>query len=382
MTRIGTVRKIAVVRASGIGDFIFGLPAFEALRRRFPGAEIVLLGKPWHRAFLTGRPGPVDRVIALPPIRGVGAPEDADEDADELERLFAALRAEAFDLAIQMHGGGRWSNPFVRRLGAGRTLGLRAAGAEALDANVPYLHYQPEVFRCLEVVELAGARATEWEPRFPVTDADHAAAAAILPAGRPVAVLHPGATDPRRRWPIESFAAVADALADAGAAVAVNAMGDERPLIDALARRMRHPVIDLGADCTLSCLTGVLARAALTLGNDSGPLHLARAVGTATVGLFWCGNAINAAATSRTRHRPLISWQLHCPQCGIDSTRLRCPHDPSFVADIDPREAIEHALDLLAAETCDAERRDTGPARPAPNAAPAAGAARPGAGAA
>ena len=59
--RIDAVRRIAVVRANGIGDYCFAVPAFAALRAAYPEAEIVLLGKSWHADFLHGRPGPVNR---------------------------------------------------------------------------------------------------------------------------------------------------------------------------------------------------------------------------------------------------------------------------------------------------------------------------------
>ncbi|MCK0513110.1 glycosyltransferase family 9 protein [Aromatoleum buckelii] len=351
MTNFGKVRKIAVLRANGIGDYIFCLPALDALRATFPGAEIVLLGKAWHRTYLTGRPGAIDRVVELPAARGVGAPEDTREDTAALDSFFHAMRAERFDLAFQLHGGGRWSNPFIKQLGARHTFGLCAADAEPLEFSVPYIYYQPEVFRYLEVVALAGARPAGWEPRMSVTDEDLAAARAVLPAGKTIAVLHLGASDPRRRWPAASFAAVGDALGDAGAMIVVNATGDERPQLDELAENMRHPFIDLGPDSTLSLLTGVLAQAALIVANDSGPLHLARAVGTASVGIYWCGNLINAGPTSRTQHRPLLSWRLACPECGANTIEQRCEHTASFVADIPPEDAIGQALDLLAAET-------------------------------
>jgi ADP-heptose:LPS heptosyltransferase len=351
MINLGTVRKIAVLRANGIGDYIFSLPALDALRIRFPAAEIVLLGKRWHRDYLTGRPGPVDRVVEIPLIRGVGAPEDSDENPPELASFFDAMRNEAFDLAFQLHGGGRWSNAFIKQLGARHTFGLRAPDAEELDFSVPYIYYQPETFRYIEVVALAGAHPVGWEARIAVTQGDHAAARPYVPAAQPLAVLHVGASDLRRRWPVANFAAVGDALVEAGAAVAVDAINDERLLLDVLKERMHYPFIDLGADCTLSCLTGVLANAALIVANDSGPLHLARAVGTATVGIYWCGNLINAGPASRSRHRPLISWRLSCPECGANTIERGCAHTASFVAEVPREEVIREALDLLRSET-------------------------------
>jgi ADP-heptose:LPS heptosyltransferase len=181
-----------------------------------------------------------------------------------------------------------------------------------------------------------------------VTACDLEAARPLLPRNGPLVVLHLGATDPRRRWPISHFAAVGDALAEAGAkVVAIGGSGDERGLVEELQQAMQHAAIDIGADCSLHRLTGVLARAALVVGNDSGPLHLARAVGTPTVGIYWCGNLINAGPTVRTWHRQLLSWRLHCPECGANTTEHRCEHHPSFVADVPAGEAIREALDLL-----------------------------------
>ena len=71
------VRKIVVLRPSAVGDFVFALPALHALKQTYPEAELVLAGKAWHRMFLQGRPGPVDRVVEVPPVPGVAAPPDA-----------------------------------------------------------------------------------------------------------------------------------------------------------------------------------------------------------------------------------------------------------------------------------------------------------------
>jgi ADP-heptose:LPS heptosyltransferase len=99
--------------------------------------------------------------------------------------------------------------------------------------------------------------------------------------------------------------------------------------------------------------------------NDSGPLHLARAVGPATVGLYWCGNAINAAPTVRTRHPPPATghWTVHCPVCGTDTSTAGfphrpgdgCAHRPSFLHQIPVVEVIDEVLDLLARTSTDAE---------------------------
>lgn len=344
---IPDVHKIAVLRANGLGDLIFALPALEALRAAYPGAEIVLLGREWHAALMTGRPGPIDRVVVVPPYRGVSAPPDGVEDAAELDRFFDEMARERFDLALQLHGGGGHSNPFVLRLGARVTAGLRAPDAPSLDRWLSYVYWQSEIVRYLEVVRLAGAPPTSVEPRVVVTERDLAEAERVM--GRPeqpLVVLHPGATGPDRLWPTEKFAAVGDALAGDGARVVVIGTEPERWLVEAVLQAMRAEAWNLCGRLSLSGLAGVLARCRVFVGNDSGPLHLAAAVGAATVGVYWCGNLITAGELMRARHRPLISWRLTCPVCGADTMRAPCDHRVSFVADVAAEEVIAAAREL------------------------------------
>ncbi|GAA3117371.1 hypothetical protein [Nonomuraea salmonea] len=72
---VADVRRIAVLRANALGDYLMAVPALDALKRAYPEAQLTLLATPWHAAFLTGRPGPVDDVVALPPITGVSTYE-------------------------------------------------------------------------------------------------------------------------------------------------------------------------------------------------------------------------------------------------------------------------------------------------------------------
>lgn len=346
--RLDGVRRIAVLRANALGDLVFALPALDALRAAYHQAEIVLLGLPWHAGFLSGRPGPIDRVEVVPAYRGVREENGGAEDPADQERFFAAMARERFDLAIQIHGGGRHSNPFVLRLGARVTAGLRTPDAAPLDRWLPYVYYQPEVHRYLEVMALVGARPVGFEPRLRLAPGDLEESYAAVPgAGPPIVVLHPGAGDPRRHWPTAGFAAVGDALAQAGARVAViGGRPDERPLVDAVAGEMKEPALNLAGRLSLGGLAGLLSRSAVVVGNDSGPLHLAHAVGARTVGVYWCGNVITAGPLTRGRHRLAISWRLDCPACGVDTTRISCGHHESFVADVPVDQVLEPALDL------------------------------------
>jgi ADP-heptose:LPS heptosyltransferase len=335
------VSRIAVLRANAVGDFVAALPALDALRATYPKAEIVLLGSRWHADFLHRRPGPVDRVVALPAGVEVLA-------AGEHEPFFARLREQRFDLALQLHGGGRHSNPLTRRLGARVSAGLRAGDAEPLDRWVPYVAGQHEVARHLETVALVGARVPTLEPRLQVLERDRDEARSVVPEpGPPLVILQPATSDPRRCWPLEKYAVVADALMAAGARVAINATAAEAPVARALASLMQRPPIDLSGRLSLGGLLGLLSYARLALGNDSGTLHLATAVGVPTVGIFWCGNALAWAPLMRSVHRPLIAWRVHCPQCGEKNVDTRCEHQASFVAEVETPEVLAAALELL-----------------------------------
>lgn len=347
--RLRGVVKIGVLRPNAVGDFVFALPALHALKQAYPQAELVLLGKPWHAGFLAERPGPVDRVVVMPQVAGVGAPEDACSDQRAIDDFVARMRAEAFDIVAQMVGGGRYSNPFALRLGSRLTIGARAQGAAALDRWVDHVEPGNRRLALLEIAALAEARLPPMARELEVTVADRQEAARILPPDRtrPLVLLQPGSSDPRRCWPAERFAAVGDALATAGALVAVNGMAGEVGLVRQVIAGMRHPAIDLAGALQLGGLCGLLERSTLLVSNDTGPLHLALAIGTPAVGVFWHTNLVDGAPLRPSLLRAAVSAQTRCRTCGIDNRARRCAHQESFVDEVTVDEVRSLALELL-----------------------------------
>ncbi|WP_246036538.1 glycosyltransferase family 9 protein [Cellulomonas telluris] len=358
--RFADVRRIAVLRGGGLGDLLFAMPAVEALAHAYPDAEITLLGSPMHAALLTGRPGPVHDVEVLPVAPGVREARGQEEDPAATEDFVRRMRDRRFDLAVQVHGGGRNSNPFLLRLGARHTVGTRTPDAVPLERSLPYVYYQHEMLRALEVVGLTGAPAVVLEPRLAVTDEERDRARRHVGGGDRLVVVHPGATDPRRRWPAERFGDVAAAVAADGAQVLV--VGDATDVENAgvvvaraqagLPPAARGRVASLADRLDLGELAGLLSLADVVVANDSGPRHLARAVGAPTVGIFWFGNAVNAGPLGRSQDRMQMSWTSHCPECGIDCTQVgwtapRCEHDPSFVAGVEVAPVLEDVRELL-----------------------------------
>lgn len=353
--RFDDVREIAVLRGGGLGDLLFAVPALEALAAAYPEARVTLLGTPTAPAVLAGRTDAVHAFEELPVVPGV---RDAGDDAPTLA-AFDARVAGRFDLAVQLHGGGRHSNPFLLRLGARHTVGTATEDAEVLERWVRYVYYQHEVLRGLEVVSLAGAAPVTLDPHVRVTDAERAAARDRLGVrGRErLVAVHPGATDPRRRWSPGRFAAVVRARLGAGDTVVL--VGDATDVPAAEAIRAAVPtdsadrVHDLSGRLPLADLPAVLAAADVMVGDDSGPRHLAVAVGTPTVGVFWFGNVVNAGPFDRGRHRVHLAYVTRCPVCGVDVTQVgwtaeRCAHDPSYVDEVTPEAVLADVQDLLA----------------------------------
>jgi|SRR5579884_1259992 len=349
-------RNIAVIRASALGDFIFALPALTALREMFPEAKVSYLGKQWHKDLLGERESLIDQVIVVPPVAGVGEKETFPNDHLVLKKFFRRMQKEKFDVAIQLHGGGRYSNPFVRNLGANYTIGTKTPDAQALDKTIPYDYYQSEYIRWLEVVSLIGAKTTQIMPRIDPTSQDiEEAYQALQDNIKNIIVLHPGATDKRRRWRPERFAEVADYFAQKGFRIVVTGTNDEKSVVENVIGRMRGTAENFYNKLSLKGLTGLLSLADLVISNDTGPLHLADALGCKTVGIYWCGNMINGAPPYRKKSRCLASWMTICPLCHkdcasfypFDRSENDCQHETSFVDGVGVKEVITSAEELL-----------------------------------
>lgn len=131
-----------------------------------------------------------------------------------------------------------------------------------------------------------------------------------------------------------------------GALIAVNGTAQEAAIVHEVIERMRYPAIDLGGQLTLPGLCGARERAALLVSNDTGPLHLALAIGTPCVGIHWLTNLIESGPLRQHGHSAALSTRIHCPVCGAENLKARCPHDASFVDDVPVEEVTDLAIAL------------------------------------
>ena len=285
-SRASTERKVALVRASRIGDFICATPAFRALRRALPGARIALIALPFVRD-LAARSASLDRFIPFP-----GWPGMAEQffDPRRTLRALARLQSERFDLAIQMHGTGVYSNVYTLMLGARLTAGFvrEHDGPGRLDAAFVMPSQGREAERLCALTAFLGAPpAAPGACEFPLTPQDHEGAQRLLAGARPPFLgLHPQARKAEKRWPAGRFLEAAGALQErrGGTVVLLGAeAGGHAPPPSAKAG---GPLIDLAGRTSLGVLGAVIARLSLLLTNDSGPAHIAYALGVPTVTIF------------------------------------------------------------------------------------------------
>ncbi|WP_347109131.1 glycosyltransferase family 9 protein [Paenarthrobacter sp. S56] len=109
----------------------------------------------------------------------------------------------------------------------------------------------------------------------------------------------------------------------------------------------------MAGELELGELAALLDAASVMLASDSGPRHLAQALGTPTVGIFWVGNVFNAGPRGRGLHRIHMSWVTQCPVCGADVTQVgwtapHCGHDDTLIKGIAVADVVQDVRDLTA----------------------------------
>jgi ADP-heptose:LPS heptosyltransferase len=310
--------KIAVLRALQLGDLLCTVPALRALDAEYPAARITLIGLPWAREFARRFRRYIDAFIEFPGFPGM---PEREVDTAAYPVFFEQMNSARFDLALQMHGSGRFTNPLTVLMGAKRTAGFYQRGSYCPDAE-RFLEWQEsehEVLRYLRLLETLGIGARGTHLEFPLTEADWDEWRALR-LERYVCV-HPGAQLASRRWPPERFAQVADELAREGWRVALTGTAPEAPLVRQVAAAMREPAIELAGRTSLGALAALIGRARLVVCNDTGVSHIAAAMRTPSVVICSGADPKRWAPLNRHLHRVLYH-DVHCRPC----THAQCPY--------------------------------------------------------
>jgi heptosyltransferase-2/heptosyltransferase-3 len=173
--------------------------------------------------------------------------------------------------------------------------------------------------------------------------------------------LHPGTGGPAKLWRAERWAAVADALAAAGARLLLTGGPGEESLVEEVAARMRARPLTLAGQTTVGQLAALLRRSALALGVDSGPLHLAAAQSVPTVHLYGPGDAGRFGPWGDPARHVVVRAALWCSPCGVFAACPRGLARPECMELIDTAAVVAQARRLLDAEKNQEQRSENRP---------------------
>jgi heptosyltransferase-2 len=344
--KLANPQKIMVRATNWIGDGVMSLPALEALRARFPTSEIVLVTKPWVSELYWRLPA-VNRQIVYKPASEHEGPAGSWKFAQE-------LRAERFDAAILLQNAFHaawmaWCARVPVRVGYARD-GRSALLTDAIEVPSPAA-YGHQAYYYLQLLFRAGLT----DPPGPVReiclvldDTEKAWAARHLQklglhGPRFLVGLNPGAFyGPAKRWLLSRYAQLADRLIGAfHADVLIFGSAAERPLAEDIARAMKHTPLILAGETSLRQLMALLAQCRLVVSNDSGPMHLAAALGLPLVAVF---GSTNERATGPVSSRAcVVKRPVSCSPCGL----RECPIDLRCMRSVTVDDAYMAALELV-----------------------------------
>jgi lipopolysaccharide heptosyltransferase II len=348
-----TARRLLAVRLDALGDVLMTTPALRALKAGPPGRDLTLLTSPAGAAAAALIPE-VDAVLVYeaPWMKATPSRAASTPDLTMVERL----RAEAFDAAVVFTVYSQNPLPAAllcyladipRRLAHCHENPYQLLTDWVLDPE-PAGGVRHEVRRQLDLVAAVGATAADERLSLAVPPPARARVSRLLHARgldrRPWVLLHPGATAPSRRYPPEHFAEAARALAQAtGCAVVLTGTDDEQALLDTMAAMIGVDAVAL-TGLPLADFAALVEAAPLLVSNNSGPVHVAAAVGTAVVDLY---------ALTNPQHTPwdvphrVLFHDVPCKYC----YKSVCPaghHD--CLRRVPPKAVAEAALSLLPSD--------------------------------
>ncbi|UUX94183.1 lipopolysaccharide heptosyltransferase II [Aquabacterium sp. J223] len=342
-------QRVLAVRLDNLGDLLMTTPALAALKAARPGRHLAVLTSASGAALAPHLPWVDEWLVQAPSWM----PQGRDCDADDDQRLIERLRDGRYDAAVVFTVCTQSALPAALALRLGG-VPLRLAHSRenpyglltdwVREPDTDWATVRHEVRRQLDLVAAVGCRSGDDRLRFTLRRADEAAIErrlATLP-DQPLVLVQPGATAASRRWPAERFGALADALVRSrGATVVFAGSPDERPLVAEARAAMRCESLDWSGALSLGELAALIARADLLVGNNSGPAHLAAALGTPTVVLYALTNPQHTPWMAQAQ---VLSHPVDCRHC----LRSVCPEGHHHcLTRVSVEQALQAALDLL-----------------------------------
>ena len=344
-------QKILVRATNWVGDAVISLPALQALRERFPEAEIVLATKPWVSEVYYHHPA-VSRQMIFD-VRG------EHKGIRGLHRFVRALRDERFDAAVLFQNAfqAAWMARAAHipvRLGYARD-GRGFLLTHPVEAP-PRASYGHQVYYYLHLLFSAGLISRiDPAPRAHLdlaADERRWAAKYLEELGlsgpRFLVGLNPGAFwGPAKRWLPERYAALADRLIGSlHADVLIFDARGEQSLAEEIAQAMRHTPIIVESQITLRQLMMLMGACRLVVSNDSGPMHLAAALGVPVVAIF--GSSSARATRPLGPYTRVVEQRVPCSPCLL----RECPIDFRCMWGVTVDAAYRAVLDLVKEAGC------------------------------
>jgi ADP-heptose:LPS heptosyltransferase len=287
-------RRILGIKSYGLGNIVMLLPVLQSLRQAFPDAEVDFLTFEENRTLLE-RSGLVSHAIGI----------DMTNRWTVLASLVAAfrtIRARRYDVVLDFEQFIKLSAIVAYLSGAPHRVGFNTDGqrrAWLYTTRVVYTdsdHMSRIFMRILRGIGVSAAPSTVHIATTPGEESrveELLRAAGVMPGQYPLIAVHVGSGPnfyqiPLKRWPVENFARLCDALAERhDATIVLTGKGpEERALIDQALGLMRRPAIDLCDQLSVLELVALLERCHFAVANDTSVMHLAAAIGTPVVAFF------------------------------------------------------------------------------------------------
>jgi len=275
--------NICIVRLSALGDVTHAVPVVRTIQQHWPQTRITWICAKLEHKLLSALDG-IDFVVV-----------EKNSGWGGYYRLWRQLAGQRFDVMLQMQTSARanFTGAVVRadiKLGWDR---LRARDFHRFFMTdvIPQTRYEHQVQGHLSFARSIGLDVSEPEWNFPVSDDAIAFVNSVVPADQKILLISPCSSHVHRNWRAERYAAVADhAIEQHGMTVVLSGGPSplERALGEAIEAAAKHPLINLIGKDTLPQLVALLQRVDIVLSPDSGPVHLANALGTPVIGLHAC----------------------------------------------------------------------------------------------
>jgi lipopolysaccharide heptosyltransferase II len=347
-----------IIRLDLLGDVLSSMHAVEALHAAYPAARIVMLTLPYTAPLARLNPA-VDEVVSVDTNR-IRTPRGLLSPAtwSEYRRTHKYVRSQGFDLCVSLSG--RMASLCAFLSGARRTIGYsREAYPFLLSDPVAggrYVERTHEVEYVRRLARHAGASLFPERASLTVPEEAHQATDRLLAqhdiaAEEKLVVIHAGSVHPSaKRWPPGSWSCFADDLHQAtGARIVLIGSKSDEPVAREVVQNATVPIATLVGDTTVEELLGLLARADLVASGDSGPLHLAVALGRPVVAAYGPTDPRIYGP-----YNPVAPTQLHrkdlpCSPCYPTTVSPDCPlGDPICMRLVTVRQMVNSAVELLS----------------------------------